>query len=243
MSQMSLTILSLYPRQMNIYGDAGNLLVLRKRCEWRDIAVKVVNFEPGDGPAAFKDTDLICSGGGQESSQTAVKEDIVRIAPYLRELIENDTPALAICATYQLFGAYYKTFEGEIIEGAGIFALHTDSGAERNIGNIVISSSEFGELIGYENHSGLTFLHEGQQPLARVISGFGNNGKDGTEGVRYRNAIGTYLHGPLLPKSPQIADHLIATALEQRYGEPVELVPLPAPWLDHARAIAKTRPQ
>jgi len=239
----SLTILNLSGSQLNNFGDAGNLLVLRKRCEWRDIAVELLDFEVGDSPEKCKGAHLILGGGGTERGLSLIKDDFLRIAPLLHSLVEEGVPALAVCTSYQLFGEYLESSEGERLEGAGIFSLHTLRGAERQTGNIVISNSDFGEIIGYENHSGLTFLHEGQEPLAQVVSGFGNNGKDGTEGARYKNALGTYLHGPLLPKNPQLADFLIAAALEQRYGEPLELPPLPDQWVQPARAAAKARPR
>jgi len=243
LAQKNLTILNLFGREMSSYGDVGNLLVLRKRCEWRGISVEQIDFEAGVDEDTCKAANLILGGGGAESSLALVKADFLRIAPLLRTLVEADVPALAVCTSFQLFGEYLETSEGERLEGAGIFSLHTCHSAERQTGNIVTSSSDFGELIGYENHSGKTYLHEGQMPLAQVLSGFGNNGEDSTEGARYRNALGTYLHGPLLPKNPHVADFLIAKALEQRYGEPVELAPLPNQWLSRARATAKARPR
>ena len=239
----SLTILNLFGSQLSNFGDAGNLLVLRKRCKWRGIAVKQLDFEAGDSPEKCKGAHLILSGGGTDRGLAQIKDDFLRIAPLLRSLVEEGVPALAVCTSYQLFGEYLETSEGKRLEGAGIFSLHTLRGIERQAGNIVISNSDFGELIGYENHSGLTFLHEGQEPLAQVVSGFGNNGKDGTEGARYKNALGTYLHGPLLPKNPQVADFLIAAALEYCSGEPVELPPLPDQWVTQALTAAKTRPR
>jgi len=241
--QMSLSILNLFSSQLSSYGDVGNLLVLLKRCEWRGIAVEQLDFEVGDDLTKCEGANLILSGGGTESCLALVQEDFIRIAPLLRSLVEDGVPALAVCTSFQLFGDYLETSDGERLEGAGIFSLHTLCGDERQTGNIVISNSDFGELIGYENHSGKTFLHEGQEPFARVVSGFGNNGEDCTEGARYLNAYGTYLHGPLLPKNPLVADHLIAKALERRYGEPIELAPLPDQWLQQARTAAKLRPR
>ncbi|MDR1087908.1 MAG: glutamine amidotransferase [Coriobacteriales bacterium] len=229
MSTHRLTILNLYPRHMNIYGDAGNLLVVQRRLEWRGIEARIVGFNPGDEVALLAGADIILGGGGQDSGQALVQPDLLRIAPALGARVEEGVPTLAVCGSFQLFGNYFKTFEGEIIEGIGLFNLHTVGGTERLIGNIVTQSTEFGELIGYENHSGKTWLGEGLAPLARVVSGAGNNGSDGTEGARYHNALGTYLHGPFLPKNPRVADFLIATAFKQRYGEDAELPPLRAP--------------
>lgn len=243
MSMRRIKLLNLYPRQMNIYGDAGNLQVLAQRSKWRGIEVEVVNFGPGDAVAQLADIDLILGGGGQNSGQALVQADLLRISPAVRQLVEDDVPALVVCGTFQLFGNYFKTCDEEVIEGIGIFDMHTLGHPERRIGNIVVSSDDFGELIGYENHSGKTYLGQSQTPLARVVSGSGNNGEDNTEGARYRNVLGTYLHGPLLPKNPRVADFLIATALEHRYGEAVELAPLPDRWVEQARSVAKGRPR
>ncbi len=243
MSTLSFKILNLYPRQMNIYGDSGNLQVLVQRSRWRDIAVEVINFSPGDNLALLADIDLILGGGGQDSGQSIVQADLLRIGPALHQLVEDEVPALVVCGTFQLFGNYFKTFDGDVIEGIGIFDMHTLGYHERRIGNIVLLSDDFGELIGYENHSGKTYLGQNLAPLAQVIDGSGNNGEDKTEGARYHNALGTYLHGPLLPKNPQVADFLIATALERRYGEQTELETLPDTWVDQARLIAKGRPR
>jgi len=243
LAQKSLTILNLFGHEMSSFGDAGNLLVLRKRCEWRGISVEQIDFEAGSEVAPCKGAHLILGGGASESGLAQVREDFLRITPLLRSLVETGVPALAVSTSFQLFGEYLETSDGEHFEGAGIFSLHTLGASERQTGNIVTLCSDFGELIGYENHSGKTYLHKGQEPFTRVLSGFGNNGEDGTEGARFRNALGTYLHGPLLPKNPHVADFLIAKALEQRYGEPVELVPLPDQWLSQARAAAKARPR
>jgi len=242
-AQMKLTLLNLFGSQMSSHGDAGNLLVLQRRCEWRGILVERLDFELGDNLAQCEGANLICGGGSTESGLALVRDDFLRVAPLLRSLVEEGVAALAVCTSFQLFGEYLETPEGERLEGAGIFSSHTLLDAERQTGNIVIANSDFGELIGYENHTGKTFLHEDQEPFGRVLGGFGNNGTDGTEGARYKNALGTYLHGPLLPKNPQIADFLIATALEQRYGEPIELAPLPDKWLKLAREAAKARPR
>jgi CobQ-like glutamine amidotransferase family enzyme len=225
---------------MNIYGDHGNLLTLARRLQWRGIEPEVVNYHPGMAFPA--QADIILGGGGQDSGQSVVKEDLQRIKGPLREHIEQGTPALVVCGTYQLFGNYFETAGGEHIEGLGIFALHTVGGDTRLIGNIVTESERFGEIVGYENHSGRTWLAAGEQPFARVVSGDGNNGEDGTEGVLHHNAIGTYLHGPLLPKNPSIADFLISAALERRYGEGM-LAELDDSLAKEARQRTKERPR
>ena len=240
---ISLRILNLFGRHMSSYGDAGNLIVLRKRCEWRGISLEQIDCEIDSALAPCEQADLILCGGGQESCISLVQADLLRIAPLLRQLIEDGAPALVVGTGLQVFGEYVENSDGESLEGAGIFSLHTQCGFDRQSGNIVISSSDFGELLGYENHTTKTFLHEGQEPLARVVSGFGNNGEDGTEGARYKNALGTHLHGPLLSKNPRVADYLIAAALERRYNEAVELPPLPDQWVEQARTVARSRPR
>jgi len=213
---LKLVIAHLYPREMNIYGDHGNLLTLARRCQWRGIEVETIGHHPG---ALFPEhADIILGGGGQDSGQEKIQADLPRIQNTLTQLIEDGAPALVVCGTYQLFGSYFKTIGGEMIEGLGIFDLHTVGGKTRLIGNIVTRSTEFGKIVGYENHSGQTWLGTGVEPLAQVVSGAGNNGSDNLEGARFKNALGTYLHGPLLPKNPRIADFLIQKALERRYG-------------------------
>lgn len=243
MSAQTLTLLNLYPRQMNTYGDRGNVLVLKRRCEWRDITLKIVSFNLGDTAQLFSDVDLIFSGGGQDSGQTLVQPDLLRIAPLLKERIERETPALLVCGSFQLFGRYLKTAEAGILEGVGLFDMHTVATNKRCSGNIIVKNSIFGELVGYENHLGRTYLGKDLEPFAQLISGFGNNGEDGTEGARHKNALGTYLHGPLLPKNPQVADHLITRALDNRYGTGAKLKPLKDQWVEPARTAAKSRPQ
>jgi CobQ-like glutamine amidotransferase family enzyme len=225
---------------MNIYGDHGNLLTLVRRLQWRGFEVEVFGYHPGGDVPAH--ADIILGGGGQDSGQSVVKEDLRRIGPTLCEHVEQGVPALVICGAYQLFGNYFQTVGGQNIEGLGIFDLHTVGGKKRLIGNIVTRSERFGEIIGYENHSGKTWLAAGEQPFAQVISGAGNNGEDGTEGIAHRNAIGTYLHGPLLPKNPALADFLIGKALERRYGEGF-LEELDDALVIEARRVAKTRPR
>lgn len=217
MSLKSLTILQLYPRDMNIYGDNGNLLVLKKRAEWHGYDVKVLEYNPGD---SFPDSvDIVLGGGGQDSGQDIIKDDLQKIGNNLNKLAENDTPMLVICGLYQLFGKFFKTQDGHVIPGIGLLDVETIAGPERLIGNIVTLSDQFGEIIGYENHSGQTFLGSKVEPLGRIIKGAGNNGKDEFEGARYRNVIGSYLHGSLLPKNPHIADWLIERAATKKFGE------------------------
>lgn len=217
MSSKQLVILHLYPRDMNIYGDYGNLLVLKKRMEWHGYKPKVIEYNPGD---IFPDhVDIVLGGGGQDSGQDKIQSDLLQIGPKLRQLADNSTPMLIICGLYQLFGKFFKTQDGHIIKGIELFDIETIAGTERLIGNIVIHSEQFGDIIGYENHSGQTFLGTEIRPLGNVIRGAGNNGQDDSEGARYKNVIGSYMHGSLLPKNPAIADWLIRQAAMNKFGE------------------------
>ncbi|MCL2808214.1 MAG: glutamine amidotransferase [Coriobacteriia bacterium] len=245
MNTHCLTILNLFPRLLSRNGEAGNLLALQKRCEWRGIDVELVHFEPKSNPALCEKADIILGGGGLESGLASLEPEVVRIAPQLHQLIDRGTPALFVCVSFQLMGTYVECSNGTRLEGAGIFSMHTLWEQERKTGNIVTYNNNFGELIGYENHHGKTILQKDQQPLGQIASshGYGNNGSDKTEGARYKNALGTYLYGPLLPKNPQVADFLISKALENRLGTSTELAPLPDTWLKQARAAAKARPR
>ena len=231
MSAAVLRVAHLYPRLMNIYGDRGNIMCLRHRCEARGIGFELAELGKGDRLDAAAH-DLIFAGGAQDRDQRGVVDDLMATkADALREAVEADVVLLAVCGAYQLFGKFYRDASGAELPGAGIFDLHTEhpgEGARRLIGNIVADWDAPGgrqTLVGFENHGGRTRLGPGLRPLARVRSGFGNNGEDGTEGAVYRNAYGTYVHGSLLPKNPALADHLIALALRRRHGE-VELSPI-----------------
>lgn len=217
MSQKTISILQLYPRDMNIYGDWGNTLVLKRRLEWHGYSVNLLSYNPGD--TFPSEIDIIIGGGGQDSGQSRIGEDLLRIGPKLIELAEDNVPMLMICGLYQQFGHFFKTKSGEVIQGIGLLDIETYGGDERMIGNIVTTSEDFGQIVGYENHSGQTTLGAKAIPLGSVVRGAGNNGKDTTEGARYKNVIGTYLHGSLLPKNPAIADFLIETAVVRKYGE------------------------
>ena len=237
---MKLKILHLYPKEMNLYGDHGNILALVKRCEWRGIKTEVVSYEPGD--KIPDDIDIIFGGGGQDSNQNTIENDLKSIAPKLKALVESDAPTLVVCGLYQLFGEYFETAEGDRIEGTSILNLHTIAGDSRLIGNIVVNTPEFGEIVGYENHSGLTKLGKEVQPFGTVIKGYGNNGKDMTEGAKCHNCIGTYLHGPILPKNPRLADFLIAKAIERQTKSKTKLERLNDAVENRAHKVATTRP-
>lgn len=236
----TLNIVQLYPRDMNIYGDWGNVLTVMRRAQWHGYEPVLHEYNPGD--AFPQDVDIIIGGGGQDAGQDKIQADLLKVAPKLHELVQSDTPMLVICGLYQLFGNFFRTKDGHQIKGVGIFNLETHGGPERMIGNIVTQSAEFGEIIGYENHSGQTFLASGVQPLGKVIKGAGNNGQDEYEGARVRNVIGSYLHGSLLPKNPAIADWLIEKAATKRYGEFSPTV-IDDHFAREARRIALARPR
>ena len=164
------------------------------------------------------DVDLIVGGGGQDSGQLVIQDDLQLAGRLLKELAEDGTPMLLICGLYQLFGRFFKTRTGSVIPGIGVLDVETHGTDERLIGNVKVSTAEFGEVLGYENHSGQTTLGPGVAPLGTVAKGTGNNSSDGQEGARYRNIVASYLHGSLLPKNPAIADFLIRTAVERKYG-------------------------
>jgi lipid II isoglutaminyl synthase (glutamine-hydrolysing) len=226
---MELRVLSLYPDQMNIYADRGNIVFLQRRCEWRGIGFVHEGAGPGEpvDPAVH---DLFYIGGGQDRDQRMVAADMVETKrAALTEAVGDGAPLLAVCGGYQLLGHSYQLGD-ETLPGLGLADLETvREPGERLIGNVAIEV-DLGTgprvLAGFENHGGRTYLGAGASPLGRVLKGFGNNGKDGLEGVRRGNLIGTYLHGPLLPKNAWLADHLIATALKRRYRAAPDLDPL-----------------
>jgi lipid II isoglutaminyl synthase (glutamine-hydrolysing) len=226
---MELRVLALYPEQMNIYADRGNIVFLQRRCEWRGIGFSYAGAGPGDpvDPAAH---DLFYVGGGQDRDQRAVAADMAATKrEALAAAADDGAVLLAVCGGYQLLGHSYQLGE-EKLPGLGIADLETvREPGRRLIGNVTIEAELGGAprtIAGFENHGGRTYLGGDARPLGRVLSGFGNNGSDGLEGVRRGNLVGTYLHGPLLPKNAWLADHLIGLALEHRYGERPELEPL-----------------
>lgn len=210
-----LTILHLYPRDMNIYGDHGNLLVLQRRAEWHGYHPVVVDYNVGD-PIPRR-PDIVIGGGGQDSGQVLIHEDLLAIGASLRRWADDGVPMLMVCGMYQLFGRSFRTREGLTLEGVGIFDLETVASDERIIGNITVSSAQFGDIVGYENHSGHTRLGADTEPLGTVRVGVGNNPDDRHEGARRNNVIGTYLHGSVLPKNPELADFLIETAAVRKF--------------------------
>lgn len=212
----SITILHLYPRELNIYGDRGNILTLVKRLKWRGFAARVVESGIGD-KADIAGADIIFGGGGQDRGQLAVGQDIQRHGEAIRKAAEGGTPILTVCGSYQLFGRGFTTLEGDQIPGIGLFKARTVGSTKRMIGNVIVDSP-LGRLVGFENHSGRTVLEEGQEPLGQVVQGYGNDGRSGQEGCVHNNTYGTYLHGPVLPKNPALADALILEALKRKFG-------------------------
>ena len=211
-------IYHLYPGHLNLYGDRGNMLALLRRANWRGIKVEVIPVEPG-GRINFSDCDLLFMGGGQDSDQKLVAADLEGRSSEMRKAVEDGMSIFAVCGSYQLLGSYYVTGRGEKIGGLNIVDLYTEAGQTRLIGNAVIKCSLWEPprtLVGFENHAGKTYLGPSLQPLGTVVTGYGNNGTDKTEGVVYKNVIGTYLHGSLLPKNPWLTDYLLQKALDYR---------------------------
>ena len=235
------TIAHLYPREMNIYGDMGNIISLSKRLEWRGYRVQVKAVEIGE-PFNFDEVDLVFGGGGQDSGQLVMGSDLVKRGPVLREMVNAGVPMLVICGMYQLFGHGFKTIDGQELPGIDVFDTTTIGKKTRMIGNVIVETTRFGRIVGFENHSGQTLLARTQAPLGEVVQGFGNDPKSKREGATREQSIGTYLHGPLLPKNPRLADHLILTALKRRYSV-TELEPLDARFETSAAKSAASRPQ
>jgi CobQ-like glutamine amidotransferase family enzyme len=220
-----LNICHLYPDLLNLYGDRGNIISLAKRCEWRGINANIRNITIGDSFLP-EDYDFIFLGGGQDYEQEIIHDDLLKNkGNEIKNAVENNKVFLGICGGYQLLGKYYKTWEGKEIEFLGALDLWTIGGKQRMIGNLIIQcgflkSEEFdGNIVGFENHSGRTYLGPGVSPLGKVVRGFGNNNEDGFEGAVYKNVYCSYSHGSLLPKNPVFADYLITLALKQKYKD------------------------
>lgn len=223
--ELKLSIAHLYPKLLNLYGDLGNIIVLKNRCTWRGIEVDFEEINSGD---RIKNYDLYFIGGGQDKQQEEVKDELLSNKFELQAQSKDGAVFLGICGGYQLFGHYYQPHGKDKLEGISIMDAYTVAGNNRFIGNVTVETDFLtpNTLVGFENHSGLTFLQGETKPLGKVRVGNGNNGKDGSEGARFHNVFGTYLHGSLLPKNPHFADYLIELALEKRYGEKIKLEPL-----------------
>lgn len=223
-TKLKLNIAHLYPELLNIYGDMGNIYALKKRCEWRGIEIEIHNITQGTeiNPELY---DIYFIGGGQDKQQIDVAEEMQKQKDNLKKAAEDNAIMLAICGGYQLLGKYYQPLEGKRLEGIGLINAYTIAGNKRFIGNVTIESSFLTPktIVGFENHSGLTYLEEGTTPLGKTTTGNGNNGQDLTEGARYKNIFGTYLHGSLLPKNPHFTDYLISLAINRKYKHNIEL--------------------
>jgi len=233
-------ICHLYPRLLSVAGDRGNLLALTRRCAWRGIRSSVTEADVGVVPD-FTEFDLILFHGGQDCEMRVAADDLGAKAESLREAIDGGAVVLAVCAGYQLLGKYYAPAVGAPVTGIGVLDAITEGGSTRFMSHAAVAC-DLGpgsqrSLVGFENHSGRTYLGPGTTPLGRIIAGSGNNGEDGTEGARYREVYATYLHGPVLPKNPWLTDHLISRGLRHRYGDTRPLDSL-APLEDQAETDA-----
>ena len=236
----ALTLVHLYPREMNIYGDTGNVIVLRRRLEWRGIECQVVTINVGD-PLPH-DADIILGGGGQDAAQGDIGHDFVARAATLRAMADDGVVFLTICGTYQMLGHEFLTQDGVRIAGTSVLDVTTRGTQSRLIGNHYVDTAEFGRLVGYENHSGMTELGPGVRPIGTTMTGRGNNGRDRTEGAVRDNVFGTYLHGPVLAKSPRFADELLHRALIRRHSH-INLEPLDDSLAEQAALVAVGRPR
>jgi lipid II isoglutaminyl synthase (glutamine-hydrolysing) len=234
----------LYPDYLNIYADRGNIAVLSRRASWRGHELDVRPVSVGE-PVHPGEHDLLYIGGGQDREQALVAQDLLAKAAGVRESVAEGAAVLAVCGGYQLLGRTYRDFHGADLPGIGLFPFDTVAGDTRMIGDVLLECElEPGvrrTLAGFENHAGRTRLDPGAQPLGRVVAGFGNDGESGWEGCRVERAIGTYLHGPLLPRNPWLADWLLAQALAHRLGDPPELAPLADELEDEAHAVSARR--
>lgn len=243
---MKLNIGWLYPQHMSTYGDHGNIICLEKRCMWRNIDVEILYLDLGFDIKKLYTCDLLFMGGAQDKQQKIVSKDLNKKAKDLTKIIESGVPGLYICGAYQFLGNYYKEASGTKIKGLRIFDLYTESFKDKTrfIGNIAVKPNiEISTLIGFENHGGRTYLGQKIEPFGTVLKGFGNNAGDKTEGGVYKESFGTYLHGPILPKNPELADYLITKALEKKYKEKIKLAKLENSLEEKARSVIAKRLQ
>ena len=233
---MELNICHLYPDLLNVYGDVGNILILKNRAESRGIKVNIINVSLKDN-FNKDDYDIVFFGGGQDYEQSIVSEDLKNNKKEgLTEYIESGKVMIAICGGYQLLGKYYRAPNGEKLEGLGILDIYTEGGQKRFIGNTIIHNEEFNETyVGFENHSGRTYINN-LKPLGKCIHGYGNNGEDGYEGCIYKNTYCTYFHGSLLSKNPELSDRLLTIALNNKYKN-IQLQEIPSDFELNAKKI------
>ena len=235
--KLNLSIAYLYSKSMNIYGDRGNIFAIQYRCHKRGINTNIDTIEVGE-PFDQTKYDFVFSGGGQDVHQLRIADDLIEKKEQIQIAVDRGVVFLLICGTYQLFGHYFKTHEQTCINGIGILDIHTIANKKRKIGNVIIQLSpeivkhttpklKPTTLVGFENHSGNTYLNTNNtnttHPIGTLIHGFGNNGEDKYEGARYKNVFGTYFHGSLLPKNPHFCDYLIKLALENKYKRKINL--------------------
>ncbi|MDQ2969344.1 MAG: glutamine amidotransferase [Actinomycetota bacterium] len=241
---MKIVVGHLYPDYLNIYADRGNIAVLSRRAAWRGHELEVRSVSIGD-PVQPGEHDLLYVGGGQDREQALVAQDLLGKAAGVRESVAEGAAVLAVCGGYQLLGRSYRDFHGSDLPGIGVFPFDTVAGDTRMIGDVLLECElQPGvprTLAGFENHAGRTRLDPGAEPLGRVVAGFGNDGESGWEGCRVGRAVGTYLHGPLLPRNPWFADWLLTQALAHRLGEAPELRPLADELEDEAHAVSARR--
>jgi CobQ-like glutamine amidotransferase family enzyme len=242
---MRIRVAHLYPDYLNIYADRGNMAVLDRRASWRGLELEMTPVGIGETPRPG-DYDLLYVGGGQDREQSLIAPDLASKSDALREAVEDGAAVLAVCGGYQLLGRFYRDRYGSELPGAGVLPLYTVASDRRMIGDVLLECQfEPGErrtLAGFENHAGRTILDEGAEPLGRVLSGFGNTGSSGFEGCRVRNAIGTYLHGPLLPRNPWLADWILARAAAHRTGgDPPHFEPLDDDLEEKAHEVSASR--
>ena len=241
---MNVVVGHLYPEYLNIYADRGNMAVLERRAAWRGHELEVLPL--GAGAEILPGVhDLFYVGGGQDREQELIAPALADLGDALREAVAGGAAALAVCGGYQLFGRFYRDQSGDELPGAGLLPLHTVAGERRMIGDVLLECElvpgQPRSVAGFENHAGRTYLDERAEPLGRVLAGFGNDGASGHEGCRAGRVIGTYLHGPLLPRNPWLADWLLAQALAHRTGEPPQLDPLEDELEAEAHAVSADR--
>jgi CobQ-like glutamine amidotransferase family enzyme len=241
---MKIVVGHLYPDYLNIYADRGNIAVLARRAAWRGHQLEVHEISVGE-PVDPGEHDLLYVGGGQDREQALVADDLVAKADGVRAAVAGGAAVLAVCGGYQLLGRSYRDLQGEDLPGIGVFPSETVAGDRRMIGDVLLECElEPGvvrTLAGFENHAGRTRLDLGAEPLGHVVAGFGNDGESGFEGCRVGRAVGTYLHGPLLPRNPWFADWVLAQALAHRLGEPPVFEPLPDELEHEAHAVSAAR--
>lgn len=218
MENRALNIIHLYPDLLNLYGDKGNIACMQMRLKWRGIDANVSVCTKNDNSIDLETADIVFIGGGSDREQELVCSMLLEKKDELCAYAESGGVLVAVCGGYPMLGKYYETANGRV-DGLGILDIYTDAADKRLIGNIVLESELFTQkIVGFENHSGRTYIGE-HTPLGKVVCGHGNTGESGDEGVVYKNVIGTYLHGPLLPKNPMLCDYILSAAMKRKYPD------------------------